>query len=147
MSAEGEYCLVPEERKERAWQAKNARRLLENVRVYMQLISNYDPYTYTHCLEVANYCRKWSPMLGLDEEEQFEVYIAALIHDLGKIYIPRRLLHQEQALNEHDWQVIREHPAAGAKLLIHYEDLDISCKNNISLVITSVMTARVILWG
>ncbi|WP_054694128.1 HD-GYP domain-containing protein [Syntrophomonas palmitatica] len=113
-----------EEGKMGIWQARDARHLLDHIRTYMQLISNYDPPTYTHCLEVANLCRKWSVFLGLRDEDRFEIYIAALIHDLGKIYLPRSVLYQNEPLKADDWEIIRVHPQAGAKLIIYNQDLD-----------------------
>jgi HD-GYP domain-containing protein (c-di-GMP phosphodiesterase class II) len=44
-----------------------------------------------------------------------------LLHDIGKLGIPDRILLKESPLNDDEWQVMKTHPALGAALLGHFE--------------------------
>jgi response regulator RpfG family c-di-GMP phosphodiesterase/signal transduction histidine kinase len=44
-----------------------------------------------------------------------------LLHDIGKLGIPDRILLKESALNEEEWKIMRTHPELGASLLGHFE--------------------------
>ncbi len=47
----------------------------------------------------------------------------AILHDVGKLGIPRSILHKPGKLSESEWRVVRRHPALGAKLLRSIEGL------------------------
>ena len=42
---------------------------------------------------------------------------AAVLHDIGKLYVPRAILHKPDRLSETEWRVVRRHPEMGANLL------------------------------
>ena len=52
------------------------------------------PPTAAHCLRVSLYCSSWAVRLGLDEMTRDRLEVAALLHDLGKIGIPDRILRK-----------------------------------------------------
>ena len=42
---------------------------------------------------------------------------AALLHDVGKLGVPERVLNKRERLNENDWELIRRHPKKGVEIL------------------------------
>jgi hypothetical protein len=55
--------------------------------------------------------------LGLDEEAQERCGVAARFHDVGKAVIPDGILTKDGPLNTAEWELLREHPDFGAKLV------------------------------
>ncbi|HIE50523.1 MAG TPA: HD domain-containing protein [Armatimonadetes bacterium] len=55
--------------------------------------------------------------LGMSPEEKETLKIAGLMHDVGKIGVPDRVLHKPGKLNDEEWQLMRQHAAFGAKIV------------------------------
>jgi len=55
--------------------------------------------------------------LGLDEVEIERIGHAALLHDIGKVGMPDRVLHKPGPLAGEEWDVMREHPVVGERIL------------------------------
>lgn len=76
-----------------------------------------DPYTAGHSSRVANISLKIGRQLELNEEKLNTLYIAALLHDIGKIGIPDEILKKKDKLNDYEYTKIKEHSAIGADML------------------------------
>ena len=90
------------------------------------LLDSKDEYTAQHSAAVAMYCRDIAIALDLPEEEAEALHLAGLLHDLGKVGTPDAVLGKQTALNEDDWEYIRQHPGKGAEVLSHlaaYQDV------------------------
>ena len=55
--------------------------------------------------------------LGKDEREQQEVYLFALLHDIGKIGIPDWIINKQDKLTEEEYAEIKKHPQIGYEIL------------------------------
>jgi putative nucleotidyltransferase with HDIG domain len=55
--------------------------------------------------------------LGLGPDETWAVRYAAILHDIGKVSIPRSILDKTGRLSEAEWKIVRRHPEIGAELL------------------------------
>lgn len=62
--------------------------------------------------------------LELEEEQLRVLGIGALLHDIGELFVPRYLRMKAEPLTEAEWELVRQHPARGAKLLLATEGLD-----------------------
>jgi HD-GYP domain-containing protein (c-di-GMP phosphodiesterase class II) len=51
------------------------------------------------------------------EERLFRLGMGLLLHDIGKLTIPEAILHQPGRLTEEEWEMVKTHPKAGAKLV------------------------------
>ena len=76
-----------------------------------------DRYTKGHSSRVAEYSKKIAELAKKDPVECEEVYYAALLHDVGKIGIPRTILNKKGKLSDEEFQAIKEHPDIGAQIL------------------------------
>ena len=74
--------------------------------------------TASHCLRVALGCSSWSDELKLSNHQRDELEIAALLHDIGKIGIPDRILSKPQKLNREEAATIDRHRAIGVQILL-----------------------------
>jgi diguanylate cyclase (GGDEF)-like protein/putative nucleotidyltransferase with HDIG domain len=76
-----------------------------------------DPYTYGHSKKVNTYAVALAEAIGLPPEEVSRVSTAALLHDIGKIGVPDKVLNKKGKLNAEDWEAIKSHPKLGATIV------------------------------
>jgi diguanylate cyclase (GGDEF)-like protein/putative nucleotidyltransferase with HDIG domain len=76
-----------------------------------------DRYTGEHSALVVEMAKTVATALGLDEVEVERVGHAALLHDIGKVGVPDRILHKAGPLAGEEWDVMREHPVIGERIL------------------------------
>lgn len=99
----------------------------------------YDEYTFFHSVRVAIYSLMLGTWIELEKEEIFELVMAALLHDFGKLKIPLDILNKKGRLTIDEYELIKKHPFYGydqikctgkysAKccdtILLHHERLD-----------------------
>ena len=76
-----------------------------------------DPYTAGHQRRVATLAAALAHELGLDPDLEEIVKIAAELHDIGKVSIPVEILSKPGALTNAEFELVKEHPAAGFDIL------------------------------
>ena len=76
-----------------------------------------DGYTGAHSDIVHDLAVAVAGRLGLDRQLTAEVEAVALLHDIGKIGVPDHVLHKRGPLDEEEWQLMREHPVIGERIL------------------------------
>ncbi len=76
-----------------------------------------DPYTFGHSQRVATLARELARLLGLDESASQEIYLAGMLHDIGKIGIPDAVLLKQSRLSEAEYAVIKNHPEIGYRIV------------------------------
>ena len=79
-------------------------------------LGRHDRHTRGHSERVRLFCDLLSRELGLSEGDMGRLRWAALVHDVGKLQIPVAVLNKPAKLNEKEWDLIRQHPDAGARL-------------------------------
>ncbi len=100
--------------------AENRRVPSDPLRIIVALaiaIDAKDPYTRGHSVRVARYAAATAEDLGLGTHEIEAILYAGLLHDIGKIGVSELILHKPAVLNVVEWEVIRDHPIIGAKIL------------------------------
>ena len=110
---------------DRASSAIDNARLFENLQsTFSQTIQGFarameanDKYTHGHSDRVAQYSRIIAEGLGLSPEHVQRVYTAALMHDIGKIGIPLDALKKPQKLTREEYEIFKEHPDKGRRIL------------------------------
>ena len=80
-------------------------------------ISLLDPLIGEHSINVARYAVSIGDRMGFGGEQKSTLLLAALLHDIGKLLIPTGILHKTTVLNDEEWEIVKQHPAAGNDLL------------------------------
>ena len=76
-----------------------------------------DPYTAGHQRRVAGLSKAIAQEMRLPDEDIQGIYLAAVIHDLGKIQVPAEILTKPVKLSTIEFQIIQTHPQAGYDIL------------------------------
>ena len=77
----------------------------------------YDKYTSGHSENVAKIAVKIAEELELSSEQQKLVYWSGMVHDLGKLLVPLRILNKTSKLTNDEYDIIKKHPIWGYKAL------------------------------
>jgi putative two-component system response regulator len=75
-----------------------------------------DSYTREHAGRVASYALATAERLGLGRRERRDVYLAGLLHDIGKVGVPDAILTKPGPLTAEEFAVIHRHPEIGARI-------------------------------
>jgi HD-GYP domain-containing protein (c-di-GMP phosphodiesterase class II) len=76
-----------------------------------------DEYTAQHSRSVVDLVNAVADELGIAPHERQELEFAAMLHDVGKISIPKEILHKPAALTEREFEVIKHHTIEGQFML------------------------------
>jgi putative nucleotidyltransferase with HDIG domain len=76
-----------------------------------------DTYTGQHCRGVVRLALEVADGLGLDAQQRRNVEFGALLHDVGKIAIPKEIINKPGKLDDREWQIIKTHTIEGQKML------------------------------
>ena len=76
-----------------------------------------DSYTQGHSERVANLSRKIALELGVSPEKAELIWCVAELHDIGKLVICETILNKKDKLSPEEWEVLKEHPVTGEKIL------------------------------
>jgi HD-GYP domain-containing protein (c-di-GMP phosphodiesterase class II) len=87
------------------------------VRALTSAIDAKDPYTRGHSGRVARVSARLAKELGCDNEFLSTIYMAGLLHDIGKIGIDDAVLRKPGKLTDAEFEHIKQHPALGYKIL------------------------------
>lgn len=91
--------------------------LLQAIQAVAQISETRDPYTAGHQRRVALLVTAIAEELKLSADQIEGIRLAALIHDIGKIYAPAELLSRPGALSENEFNLIKEHPRIGFDII------------------------------
>ncbi|MEG9433563.1 HD-GYP domain-containing protein [Terriglobus sp. ADX1] len=85
----------------------------------MERMRRHDDDLYAHSLLVGSLSLTFAAHLGFPLRDQRLLGQAALLHDVGKLRIDRRILQKPTTLNEREWSIIRTHPSLGIWILLN----------------------------
>jgi len=80
-------------------------------------VDNKDRYTRQHSEEVTQYALEIAEAMGHDPEYLRTIHISGLLHDLGKIGVPERVLKKPGKLTPDEIAVMNQHPVIGAMIV------------------------------
>ena len=81
-------------------------------------LRNIDEYTFTHSLNVCLLNLAQATALGIQGQLLHDVGLSAMLHDVGKLFIPEEVLNKPGQLDEKEWQIMQQHPVRGAEYLL-----------------------------
>ena len=76
-----------------------------------------DTYTGAHCKDVLDLALDVASELALDAKGRLKVEFGALLHDIGKIAVPKVIVNKPGQLSEDEWEIIRAHTVEGQRML------------------------------
>jgi putative two-component system response regulator len=93
---------------------------LENAEIVLTTlaasIEAKDPYTYGHCERLSNYSVALGKKVGLSDELCVALRKGGVVHDIGKVAVPERILLKPERLNAEEWYIMKQHPAVGERI-------------------------------
>ena len=90
---------------------------LSAVRALANSIDAKDTYTMGHSERVAKYSIEIGKIMNLSDEDLKNLYIGALLHDIGKIGISEAIINKPDKLTNEEFQQIKTHPSRGAMII------------------------------
>ncbi len=97
------------------------RALYETIDAITLMSEIKDPYTSGHQKKVALIASAIATELGLSKDKIDGIYVAGLLHDVGKISVPNDILSKPGKLNEGEFIIIKNHPIVSYNILEHIE--------------------------
>ena len=98
--------------------------LYDSVRTLVATIEAKDRYTKGHSERVTAYSMQIAEEMGFVGEGLACIQLAALLHDVGKVGTPESILNKEGKLTDEEFEVIKQHPVVGAKIIENINDTD-----------------------
>jgi len=75
-----------------------------------------DPYTAGHSDRVGEYCRSIARAMGMTEEKASSLFMAGVLHDIGKIAVSLEILTKPGQLSDEEYEKIKIHPEVSYKI-------------------------------
>ncbi len=90
---------------------------LQTVTMLANVIEARDPYTAGHLERVRRLALNLALALNWSVEDTAILELGAILHDIGKIAVPSKVLKKTGPLDKEEWKLMRQHPEVGAKML------------------------------
>lgn len=100
----------------------------KNIMINLVDIKSMDNYTYQHSVNVAVLSLVIGIGLQLPKRDLLELCIGALIHDIGKIFIPKEIVIKPSALTYEEYTIVKDHPLRGYKHLSNIQSISSNSK-------------------
>lgn len=88
-----------------------------NIVLPLLQMKEFDQYTTTHSLNVSVLTMALAEWMGMGPSDVRAFGVAGLLHDLGKVRVPKEVLIKPGKLTEEEWILMRRHPVDGAKII------------------------------
>ncbi|HAR35598.1 MAG TPA: hypothetical protein DCR87_01580 [Acidobacteria bacterium] len=85
-------------------------------------VKERDLVTFVHLLNVTLLVMFFASRLGFASDDVLDLGLAALYHDIGKLYISRKIIKKKGRLTEAEFQQVQSHPIIGARILQGYKE-------------------------
>jgi diguanylate cyclase (GGDEF)-like protein/putative nucleotidyltransferase with HDIG domain len=101
----------------------DAEKEIELLEQQVRIFLSKDVYTYKHSKRVFKYAMNFAQKLNLNEYESKVLIMGALIHDIGKLEIPRDIINKKEKLNPHEWDMMKKHVVWGKEIISTNKEL------------------------
>jgi putative nucleotidyltransferase with HDIG domain len=81
------------------------------------VVESRDPYTAGHQRRVAELARSIAERMGLTDWEVTGIYVAGLLHDVGKVAVPAEILNKSGKISQYEYSIIKSHCQVGYEIL------------------------------
>jgi excisionase family DNA binding protein/putative nucleotidyltransferase with HDIG domain len=97
---------------------------IDTIRCLTSALDARDGISSGHSRIVAKYVSSLTQVMGFSREEQERIKLAALLHDVGKVFVSERILSKPGKLTDQEYRLIRQHPEMGEKIVNEVEFLE-----------------------
>lgn len=87
-------------------------------------IKNLDDYTYNHSLNVGILALALGQRIGLSKKSLAKLGSAGILHDIGKVALPKELIYKSERLTNEEWELLKKHSDYGIKEIVKARGLD-----------------------
>ncbi|MDE4085458.1 HD-GYP domain-containing protein [Planococcus maritimus] len=94
-----------------------ASKMIAELRKIGEKVEHKDRYTFNHSFRVASYAIKTASKMKLTRERTESLFLASLLHDIGKINIPEEVLKKPAKLTDEEFDLVKKHPGDGADMI------------------------------
>jgi diguanylate cyclase (GGDEF)-like protein/putative nucleotidyltransferase with HDIG domain len=91
---------------------------INEIEQHIKIFLAKDVYTYKHSKRVFSYAVEMAKILDLNEDERRLLILGSLIHDIGKLEIPRDVLNKKGKLTNDEWEMIKKHVLWGKEIVL-----------------------------
>ena len=91
------------------------------IEAFFTFVSSEIPDVAMHCARTAELAAAIGSRMGIDRSERELLVAAALLHDIGKVWIPRKILHKPAPLSTTEFVVMMDHVILGSRYLERFE--------------------------
>ncbi len=98
---------------------------ISSIHTLVTAVEAKDKYTRGHSERVTYLTVALCEIMGLDHHDKEIAELAGLLHDMGKIGVPEHVLNKKGSLNDEEFAIIKDHPAAGAKIVQKIRHADV----------------------
>jgi HD-GYP domain-containing protein (c-di-GMP phosphodiesterase class II) len=84
----------------------------------MAALRDTDEYTFTHSTNVCILNLAQAMALGIEGQLLTDIGVAAMLHDIGKLFIPEEILTKKDKLTHEEFEIMKQHPVKGARHLL-----------------------------
>ena len=92
-------------------------------------LKDFDDYTYTHSINVAMISILFGKELMYSGEKLKTVGMGAILHDIGKILLPKEILSKKGDLDPDEWEIVKKHPQLGYEIIKKQKDFGLEIEN------------------
>lgn len=83
-----------------------------------QAVLSYDPLTAWHSQRVSEVTSLLAAELDLDDKQREIARFSGIVHDVGKLSVPRSILNKKDELTAEEWKAVESHSTTGSSLLL-----------------------------
>jgi len=90
---------------------------IETIQTLIKKLATWDTATFNHSLRMVPWAKATALTLGCSDEQIRTICWSTLLHDVGKLSVPKSILYKPGILTEDEWSVMKLHPSVGARMV------------------------------
>ena len=91
--------------------------IISYIRMLNYTIDFRSEATLLHTITVEEISYQIAKMMGLDDDKSATIKVASMLHDIGKLFIPIRILEKQGSLTKEEYEIIKDHAIIGYRVL------------------------------
>ena len=96
----------------------------ESTLLALTSIKHFDEYTYMHSLNVGILTMSMGEKIGLNRQSIVKLGTSGILHDIGKIQVPKELIDKPEKLTAKEWETVRHHTDYGVIQILKTKGMD-----------------------